>query len=99
MSGFRIGPMDTTDVKAKGTYLVGHKEEGHTIENKRYKEETVFVKKVSFLFYLSRLHYRKEQVLVVVLKSQKSTAKTSCRENNEKMLIARKKVMMAKTKT
>ena len=48
LSGFRIGPMDTTDVKAKGTYLVGHKEEGRTIENKKYKEETVFLKKVSF---------------------------------------------------
>ena len=35
-------------MKAKGTYLVGHKEEGRTIENKKSKEETVFLKKVSF---------------------------------------------------
>lgn len=38
--------MDTTDPKHKGTYLVGHKEEGHTIENRKFKEETVYLKKV-----------------------------------------------------
>jgi hypothetical protein len=46
MTGFRIGPLDTKDPKHKGTYLVGLKEEGHTIANKTHYEETVFVKKV-----------------------------------------------------
>lgn len=47
MTGFRIGPLDTKDPKHKGTYLVGLKEEGHTIANKTHHEETVYVKKVS----------------------------------------------------
>ena len=47
LSGFRIGPMDTTDVKKKGTYLVGHKDEGHTIENKNFREEHIYARKVS----------------------------------------------------
>jgi hypothetical protein len=46
MTGFRIGPLDASS-KHKGTYLVGLKEEGKTIENKNFREETVFVKKVS----------------------------------------------------
>ena len=45
------------------------------------------------------MNYRKEQASAVVLKFQKSTAKISCKGSNVKMLIARKRVMKAKTKT
>ena len=47
MTGFRIGPLDVSDPKRKGTYRVGLQEEGKTIENRKYVEEPVFVKKVS----------------------------------------------------
>lgn len=48
MQGFRIGPLDATDQKNKKmvTYKVGHTDEGKTLANRLYKEETVFVKKV-----------------------------------------------------
>jgi len=48
---FRLGPMmtDKSDPKyRKGTYKIGHVDEGKTIANRNYIEEPVYVKKVSF---------------------------------------------------
>lgn len=96
MTGFRIGPLDAQS-KRKGTYLVGLKEEGKTIANRTFKEETVFVKKVSAKVIYN--NERRELALEAVSRFQKNTVRTSCRRGRKRIRMLSLKVTKAKTTT